>query len=218
MVTRAGRERVEEGEVSLSEKVVFIRRVAKVVKGGRRFHFNAVVVVGDGAGRVGVGIGKAEEVPEAIRKGSALARKNLMQVALKESTIPHTMRMKFGASDVLLKPAPPGTGVIAGSSVRAVVEAAGVKNIVTKSLGSPNPINVVKATLLALGQMRDLEKEIALRKGRSVAAAPSALPGAPRTPVAGPAPAHAPAPQAGESAPAATTAPKPVQAQEASGG
>jgi len=162
------REELEDREqVSLTEKVVHIRRVSKVVKGGRHFGFNALVVVGDGQGRVGAGLGKGEEVPDAIRKGGAVARKNLIQVGMKGTTIPQAVVAKFGAANVILKPASPGTGIIAGGGVRAVVELAGVKDILTKSLGSPNPINVVYATVKAMGMLKDPEKELAKRKGPS---------------------------------------------------
>ena len=162
------RPREETGEVELSEKVVSINRVSKVVKGGRRFHFTAVVVVGDGEGHVGAAIGKAKEVPEAIRKASTTARKYLIKVPMKGTTIPHEVLVQFGAAKVLLKPAPAGTGLIAGGGVRAVLEMAGIKDIVAKCLGTRNAVNVVKATMLGLSQLRDVEEAVVHR--RAVAA------------------------------------------------
>jgi len=159
-------EKIESAELVLTEKLVHINRVAKVVKGGRRFSFTALVVVGDGNGQVAAGLGKAREIPEAIRKAGAIARKELIKVPMKDGTIPYTIEAKFGAAKVLLRPAAPGTGVIAGGGVRAVVEAAGIRDILTKSLGSANHINVVRATILALKQLKDPEEEVMKRKGK----------------------------------------------------
>lgn len=159
--------RFEKQESDLQENVVFINRVAKVVKGGRRFSFAAVVVVGDGKGKVGAGLGKAAEVPEAIRKGVEDAKKNMITVALKNGTIPHPMLGVYGAGKVVMKPAAEGTGVKAGGPVRAVLAVAGIRNILTKSLGSSNPINMVRATLDGLSKLENAETVAALR-GKSL--------------------------------------------------
>jgi small subunit ribosomal protein S5 len=158
------KEREKEEREELSERVVHIARTAKVVKGGRRFAFRAVVVVGDKAGRVGVGVGKAREVPDAIRKATDRARKGMVRIPLLGATIPHTVEASFGAGKVFLKPASPGTGVIAGGGVRAVVEAAGVTDVLSKSLGSDNILNVVQATFAALKSVKDFRVE-AQRRG-----------------------------------------------------
>ncbi|MBW1794928.1 MAG: 30S ribosomal protein S5 [Deltaproteobacteria bacterium] len=155
-------------EVQLIEKVVHISRTAKVVKGGRRFSFSAVVVVGDGNGKLGSGLGKAKEVPVAIRKGIERAKKNMIEIPLVNQTIPHEVMGKYGAGLVLLKPAGEGTGIIAGGAIRAMLEAAGVQNVLTKCMGSHNPHNIVKATLKGLGQLRSRET-IAARRGKDPA-------------------------------------------------
>jgi len=161
------RERVDPSEMELTEKVVFINRVAKVMKGGRRFHFTAIVVVGDLMGHVGAAMGKATEVPEAIRKASTVARKHMISVPMRGTTVPHPLLVRFSAAKVLIKPAPPGTGLIAGGGVRAVLEMAGVKDGVAKSLGSNNPANTVKATMLALSRMRSPEQILGQRRAVS---------------------------------------------------
>ena len=167
--------RIDPNKLTLEERVVQINRVAKGVKGGRRFSFSAVVVVGDGEGHVGVGLGKAGEVPESIRKGVEDAKKNVIKIPMVGTTIPHQVNQAFGASKVMLKPASQGTGVIAGGSVRAVVEAAGVKDILSKSLGSTNPVNVVRATLEGLRNLHSAE-ELSARRGKHLR---SFIPGQP---------------------------------------
>ncbi len=157
--------KVDASDLALNDKLVYINRVAKVLKGGKRLRFSALMVTGDGNGHVGVGMGKANEVPMAISKASAVAKKNLIGVVRSGTSIPYETRAKFGASEVFLRPATVGTGIIAAGGVRAVIEAAGIKDILSKSLGSANRINVVKATILALTQLKDPQQELAKRKG-----------------------------------------------------
>ncbi|MCX6000042.1 MAG: 30S ribosomal protein S5 [Chloroflexi bacterium] len=155
-----------EPKAELVEKLININRVAKVVKGGKNLSFSALVAVGDGHGQVGIGMGKAKEVAQAIQKAGAVARKNVTTVCLAGTTIPHEITVKYGAAKVFMKPAAPGTGVIAGGSMRAVLEVVGVKDVLTKSLGSSNPINVVKATMIALSELREPEKVLARRRAQ----------------------------------------------------
>lgn len=211
---RGGRDD-NQGNSGMQERVVDIKRVSKVVKGGRHFSFNAMVVVGDGSGRVGIGLGKAGEAPEAVRKGTTIARRNLIQVPLKGGTIPHEITFSYGASRVMLKPAAPGTGIIAGGSVRAVVTAVGVKDILTKSLGNPNPVNLVKATYYGLAKMKSPEEAVTARKALAAAlqAAPPPEPRSPRPPRPN-RPLPRPAPRDGRpegaAAPAAASSASPV--------
>ena len=173
---RRDRRRDEDEGSEFIEKVVFINRVAKVVKGGRRFSFTAIVVVGDGAGRVGFGMGRANEVPEAIRKGGVIARRSMIQVAMRQGTIAHDTVSHYKASQVVMRPASAGTGLIAGGAVRAVMEAAGVKDVLTKSLGSSNPVNVVRATMEGLRGLRQPNEVTAARLANVVRdAAPVAV-------------------------------------------
>jgi len=159
--------KIDPTELTLSDKLMYINRVTKVVKGGKRLSFSALSVTGDGDGHVGIGVGKANSVPDAINKAGAIARKSLIEVPLAGATIPYEIRVKFGAARVLLKPAAPGTGIIAGGSIRAVVEAAGIKDILTKSLGSANRINTAKATMLALSRLKQPKEELARRRAAS---------------------------------------------------
>lgn len=156
--------KIDPAELTLNDKLININRVAKVVRGGKRLSFSALVVTGDGNGHVGIGVGKANEVPVAINKASNAAKKNLIKVLIAKATIPHEITVKYGAAKVLLKPAAPGIGIIAGGSIRAVLEAAGIKDILTKSLGSSNKINMARATIIALSQLRDPQEELARRK------------------------------------------------------
>ena len=187
MTTNQSRQnRVDPSDLNLTEKVVQIRRVAKVVKGGRRLSFNAMVVIGDSDGHVGIGLGRATAVPDAVRKGTAIARKNLVRVSRRGNTVPHETIAQHGPARVLIKPASAGTGIIAGGAVRAVLEQAGIKDVISKCLGSRNPINVAKATLNGLAAMRDPAVEMARRKGVSLSPEAAAAIRAPAPEVAAP--------------------------------
>jgi small subunit ribosomal protein S5 len=185
----------------LTEKVVFINRSAKVVKGGRRFSFSALVIAGDKSGKVGLGLGKAVEVSEAIRKGGDMAKQHMISVSLRDATIPHEVFCRFGGAKIVLRPASPGTGIIAGKTVRAVLESVGVRDILSKSLGSNNPSNVVKATMKGLQQLR-LREDVLKNRGMEVKVRAKAVAPAP-APVAPVAVAPAPAPDAGPTPPPA---------------
>ena len=160
---------MEQNELGLLEKIVYLNRVAKVVKGGRRFSFSALVVVGDGNGSVGYGLGKAQEVPEALRKATEHARKNMMSVPLVDGTLPYDVLGRYGAGRVLLKPASKGTGIIAGGAVRAIMEAAGVSDVLAKAIGTNNPHNVLKATMAGLASLRSAE-EVSEMRGKTLTA------------------------------------------------
>jgi len=162
------RQRQDEAGSEFEEKVLYINRCSKVVKGGRKFSFSALILIGDGQGRVGYGFAKANEVSDAIRKGSDAARKNVFKIEMEGSTIPHEVQVDWDGSRVLLKPAPEGTGVVAGSKVRSVLELGGVKNVIAKSLGSNNPLNQVKATFKALLQLKNRKKCLSERRGEAV--------------------------------------------------
>ena len=169
------KEDIDPTTLQLNERVVHTRRISKVVKGGRHLRFNAMVVVGDGQGIVGAGLGKAEAIPDAVRKANAIAQKNLIKVPLRDSTIPQEIRAKYNAANILLKPASSGRGIIASGPIRAVMELAGINDVVAKSLGSRNPINVIYGTLAALRKLKDPSEELAKRKGiATTGAAPSA--------------------------------------------
>ena len=199
----------EDDSGGMNERVVHTRRIAKVVKGGRRLRFNALVVVGDGQGRVGAGMGKALAIPDAVRKGTAVARRSTVQIPIKGSTIPHEISVRKGASIVILKPAPLGTGIIAAGAMRAMLELGGVQDVVGKSLGSRNPINIVQATMAALNLLRDPEAARAARLGLDTPAANGAAAAAPEAAVAEPPPTEAAAPA---TAPEPTVEPAPAVA------
>ncbi len=198
---------------NLTERVLLIRRITKVTAGGKNMRFNAMVAVGDGKNIVGIGLGKAAAVPDAVRKGVAIARRNLIEVPLRGNTIPHGIVTKYHASKVMLKPAVDGTGVVAGATVRAVIDLAGIKDVLTKAIGNTNPINLSKATMDALASLRDPQTEVARRRSRvaQAASAQAAAP-APARAAAPAAPARAAAPAAAPEAPAA---PAPAAAPEA---